>query len=111
MPHRTDNAALFERLGIEELNPATALGDGSWRSGIGGFASIDPAIGEPLAMVQRAMPDDLEMAVASAACRSAAATSSADAFPAAWARRRASIFAVASCAAMRSSSRRSPLSL
>ncbi|HEX5803382.1 MAG TPA: aldehyde dehydrogenase family protein [Azospira sp.] len=66
MPHRTESEALLERLGIEELNPATALGDGSWRAGIGGFASIDPAVGEPLAMVQRAMPDDLETVVATA---------------------------------------------
>ncbi|MFC5302173.1 aldehyde dehydrogenase family protein [Azospira restricta] len=66
MPHRTESETLLERLGIEELNPATALGDGSWRAGVGGFASIDPAVGEPLTMVQRAMPDDLEMAVAAA---------------------------------------------
>jgi len=57
---------LLEALGIEELNPSTALGDGSWRSGTGGFASIDPAVGEPLAMVQRALPDDLDQAVATA---------------------------------------------
>ena len=64
MPRQTDHAALLERLGIEELNPATALGDGSWRNGVGGFASIDPAVGEPLALVQRALPEDLDLAVA-----------------------------------------------
>ncbi|MBW7902785.1 MAG: aldehyde dehydrogenase family protein [Rhodocyclaceae bacterium] len=68
MPHRDQRDTLLQRLGIEELNPAAALGDGSWRSGIGGFASIDPAVGEPLALVQRATPDDLEAALA-AACR------------------------------------------
>ncbi len=66
MPNRNDTAALLDRLGIAELNPAAALGDGSWRNGIGGFASIDPAVGEPLAMVQRAMPDDLEAVLATA---------------------------------------------
>jgi aldehyde dehydrogenase (NAD+) len=68
MPHRIESEALLERLGIEELSPAAALGDGSWRAGAGGFASIDPAVGEPLAMVQRAMADDLETVVATA-CR------------------------------------------
>ena len=67
MPHRSESETLLDTLGIEELNPATALGDGAWRSGVGGFASIDPAVGEPLAMVQRALPDDLETAVAAAA--------------------------------------------
>jgi aldehyde dehydrogenase (NAD+) len=66
MPHRTESEALLERLGILELNPSTALGDGSWREGVGGFASIDPAVGEPLALVQRAVPADLDQAVATA---------------------------------------------
>jgi aldehyde dehydrogenase (NAD+) len=66
MPHRSESDALLGCLGIEELNPATALGDGSWRAGVGGFASIDPAVGEPLALVQRALPNDLDLAVATA---------------------------------------------
>ena len=66
MPHCAESESLLDGLGIEELNPATALGDGSWRAGAGGFASIDPAVGEPLAMVQRALPDDLEVVVAAA---------------------------------------------
>ncbi|MCP5267748.1 MAG: aldehyde dehydrogenase family protein [Zoogloeaceae bacterium] len=66
MPYRTGKETLLSRLGIEEMNPASALGDGSWRAGVGGFASIDPALGEPLAMVQRALPDDLEVLIANA---------------------------------------------
>ena len=66
MPHFNDDPGLLERLGIEELNPAVSLGDGAWRAGVGGFASIDPSLGEPLALVQRALPTDLDLAVANA---------------------------------------------
>jgi aldehyde dehydrogenase (NAD+) len=58
--------ALFERLGLAEQNPAAALGDGSWRDGVGGFASIDPTCCEPLAMVARATPDDYETVLCAA---------------------------------------------
>ncbi len=66
MRHALMMDALFERLGIAELNPAAALGDGSWRGGAGGFASIDPASGEPLALIARATQDDYEAAVGAA---------------------------------------------
>jgi len=60
---------LFTRLGLSELNPAAALGDGSWRDGRGGFASITPTLGLPLALVGRADEEDRE-AVVQQACRS-----------------------------------------
>ncbi|HJW03997.1 MAG TPA: aldehyde dehydrogenase family protein [Azospira sp.] len=55
---------LFSRLGLSEFNPAAALGDGSWRDGHGGFASMTPALGLPLALVGRATADDIEAVVA-----------------------------------------------
>lgn len=66
MTRRDTVPQTLARLGIDELNPALALGDGSWRGGVGGFASIDPATGQPIAMVQRALPEDLDRAVACA---------------------------------------------
>ena len=54
---------LFSRLGIGELNPAAALGDGSWRDGRGGFASMTPTLGLPLALVGRASEEDVEAVV------------------------------------------------
>ena len=66
MRHALMIDALFERLGLSEQNPAAALGDGSWRDGIGGFASIDPTCCEPLAMVARATPDDYEAVLGAA---------------------------------------------
>ncbi|HET7775615.1 MAG TPA: aldehyde dehydrogenase family protein [Azospira sp.] len=59
---------LFSRLGLSELNPAAALGDGSWRDGHGGFASMTPVLGLPLALVGRATEADVE-AVLQQACR------------------------------------------
>ncbi|MBI5786420.1 MAG: aldehyde dehydrogenase family protein [Rhodocyclales bacterium] len=52
--------SLFNRLGIAEANAAVARGDGSWTRGHGGFASINPALGQPLATVGRADRDDLD---------------------------------------------------
>jgi len=66
MRHALMIDALFERLGLGEQNPAAALGDGSWRDGVGGFASIDPTSGEPLAMIARATPDDYDAAIGAA---------------------------------------------
>lgn len=66
MTQRKDVPDVLARLGIDELNPALALGDGTWQGGVGGFASIDPATGQPLAMVQRVLPDDLDRVVANA---------------------------------------------
>ncbi len=60
---------LFSRLGLGEFNPAAALGDGSWRDGHGGFASMTPVLGLPLALVGRATEEDRE-AVVQQACRS-----------------------------------------
>jgi aldehyde dehydrogenase (NAD+) len=66
MRHALMIDALFERLGLAEQNPAAALGDGSWRDGAGGFASIDPTCCEPLAMVARATQDDYEAVLGAA---------------------------------------------
>ena len=66
MRHALMIEALFERLGLAEQNPAAALGDGSWRDGVGGFASIDPTCCEPLAMIARATPDDYEAVLGAA---------------------------------------------
>jgi len=54
------DAALLDRLGLAEVNPALARGNGSWCRGHGGFASIDPTLGQPLALVGRASHEDLD---------------------------------------------------
>jgi aldehyde dehydrogenase (NAD+) len=51
---------LFARLGLTEVNPAAALGDGHWLAGESVFVSENPATGLPLAQVGRMSARDYD---------------------------------------------------